>query len=118
MVKTELDVTKDYTRVARAIEFLREQVHGQPELSDLAAHLELSESHVQRLFSRWAGLSPKRFVQLLTLESAKQQLAKSADVLSASYDSGLSGPGRLHDLFVSLEAVTPGEFKRQGRCAD
>ena len=80
----------------------------------MAARLHLSPAHFQRIFRRWAGISPKRFVQYLTLEHAKQQLANSHSVLDTAYDAGLSGPGRLHDLFVNLEAVTPGEYKRKG----
>src|SRR5690349_14040699 len=74
----------------------------------------MSEFHFQRVFSRWAGISPKRFLQYLTVEHAKRQLAESKPVLDATLDSGLSSPGRLHDLFVSVEAVTPGEFKTRG----
>jgi AraC family transcriptional regulator of adaptative response/methylated-DNA-[protein]-cysteine methyltransferase len=76
--------------------------------------VHLSEFHFQRLFRRWAGISPKRFIQFLTLEHAKQLLADSQSVLDATYDAGLSSPGRLHDLFVNLEAMTPGEYKAQG----
>src|SRR5262245_19149151 len=104
----------DYRRIERAIAFLHECHLEQPELADVARHVHLSEFHFQRLFSRWAGISPKRFVQFLTVEHAKQQLAASKALLDASLDSGLSGPGRLHDLFVTLEAVTPGEFKSRG----
>ncbi len=74
----------------------------------------MSEFHFQRLFTRWAGISPKRFLQFLTIEHAKRQLAESKAVLETALDSGLSSPGRLHDLFVSVEAVTPGEFKTRG----
>lgn len=104
----------DYTRVEAAIRYLDAHYQEQPNLDDLAAYLHLSPYHLQRLFTRWAGISPKRFVQYLTLEHAKQALATSATVLDASLDSGLSGPGRLHDLFVSAEAVTPGEYKTGG----
>src|SRR5208283_3712059 len=74
----------------------------------------LSEFHFQRMFRRWAGISPKRFIQFLTLEHAKRLLGGSHSVLDATYDAGLSSPGRLHDLFVNIEAMTPGEFKAQG----
>lgn len=104
----------DYQRIERAIEFLRDRFHDQPDLATVARHVHLSEFHLQRLFSRWAGISPKRFVQCLTVEHAKQRLAESRPVLDAAFDAGLSGPGRLHDLFVTLEAVTPGEFKSRG----
>lgn len=83
-------------------------------MNELAAHVGLSEYHFQRLFTRWAGISPKRFLQFLTREHAKALLARSANLLEATYASGLSGPGRLHDLFVQTEAVTPGEYKSKG----
>ena len=104
----------DYERVARAIEFIDADRQRQPELSDIAAHVGLGPHYFQRLFKRFAGVSPKRFLQFLTLEHAKELLAESS-VLDAALDAGLSGPGRLHDLFVSLEAVTPGEFKSNGK---
>lgn len=102
----------NYARVERAISFLRAHHAEQPELRDLAAHIKLSESHTQRLFSRWAGISPKRFLQFLTVEHAKQQMGRTGDLLSLSLETGLSGPGRLHDLFVNMEAMTPGEFRQ------
>ena len=104
----------DYQRIERAIHYLQEHFLGQPDLATVAQAAHLSEYHFQRLFSRWAGISPKRFLQFLTLEHAKRQLAESKGVLAAALDSGLSGPGRLHDLFVTVEAVTPGEFKTRG----
>lgn len=104
----------DYALVARAIEYLGTRRAVQPSLEDVAAHVGVSPFHLQRVFSRWAGVSPKRFLQYLTLEHAKTLLAESRPVLEAAYDSGLSGPGRLHDLFVTVEAVTPGEYKAQG----
>jgi AraC family transcriptional regulator of adaptative response/methylated-DNA-[protein]-cysteine methyltransferase len=107
--------SEDYRRVERAIAFLDDRWQEQPPLDEVAAHVGLSAFHFQRLFHRWAGVSPKRFVQWLTLEHAKQRLRGSATVLGASYDAGLSGPSRLHDLFVRLEAVTPGEYRQAGR---
>lgn len=104
----------DYARIAEAIRWLNTHYLDQPSLDDLAAHLHLSPFHMQRLFARWAGISPKRFVQYLTVEHAKQMLAGKGNVLDASLESGLSGPGRLHDLFVTVEAVTPGEYKSGG----
>ena len=101
-----------YARIERAIAFLRARQTQQPELRDLALHLGMSESRTQRLFSRWAGISPKRFLQFLTVEHAKQSMASTGDLLSLSLDSGLSGAGRLHDLFVNMEAMSPGEFRR------
>ena len=99
----------DYQRIAQAIHYLETNFREQPELDELAAHLGLSPFHLQRLFTRWAGISPKRFVQFLTAAYAKQLLATSHSVLDATYEAGLSSPGRLHDLFIATEAVTPGE---------
>jgi AraC family transcriptional regulator of adaptative response/methylated-DNA-[protein]-cysteine methyltransferase len=104
----------DFERIGHAIEYLVAHYDKQPGLDDVAAEVGLSPFHFQRLFSRWAGISPKRFIQYLTLEHAKRVLAESASVLDAAYEVGLSGPGRLHDLFVTYEAMTPGEFKRGG----
>lgn len=108
------DPARDYERIARAIAFLRHAGRTRPPLAEVAAAVHLSEFHLQRIFTRWAGVSPKQFLQLLTLEHAKAALADDADLLTAAYDAGLSGPGRLHDLFVTLEAVTPAEFRRGG----
>jgi AraC family transcriptional regulator of adaptative response/methylated-DNA-[protein]-cysteine methyltransferase len=105
---------EDYSRIEKAILFLEENYHRQPELHEVAQSVHLSEFHFQRLFRRWAGISPKRFVQFLTLEHAKKLLDGSHSVLDATYDAGLSSPGRLHDLFVNIEAMTPGEFKARG----
>jgi AraC family transcriptional regulator of adaptative response/methylated-DNA-[protein]-cysteine methyltransferase len=104
----------DYSRIEKAIYFLEENYHRQPELREVAECVNLSEYHFQRLFHRWAGISPKRFVQFLTLEHAKKLLAGSHTVLDATYDAGLSSPGRLHDLFINIEAMTPGQFRARG----
>lgn len=104
----------DYERIARALRYLEENVTEQPGLADIADHVGLSPYHFQRLFKRWAGISPKRFLQFLTVEYAKACLAQSQSVLDAAFDAGLSGPSRLHDLFVACEAMTPGEYKRRG----
>ena len=106
--------SRDYARVERAVSYLEENFRDQPELETVAEAVGLSTAHFQRMFKRWAGISPKRFVQYLTLDHACQRLADSASVLDASYDAGLSGPGRLHDLFVTYEAMTPGDYKRDG----
>ena len=108
------EAAHDYARVAESIRFLEENYLAQPSLDEVAARLHLSPAHFQRIFRRWAGISPKRFLQYLTVEHAKQQLANSRSLLDTAYETGLSGPGRLHDLFVNLEAVTPGEYKRKG----
>ena len=104
----------DYDAVRRAVELLTQQWELHPGLDSLAAHLGLSAAHTQRLFKRWCGLSPKEFVQAITIDHARELLEGSASVLEAAYEVGLSGAGRLHDLFVDHEAMTPGEFKRRG----
>ncbi len=109
---------RQYAIVARAIDFVRANVHRQPSLAEVAGAVSLSEYHLQRLFSQWAGLSPKRFLQYLTKEQAKKRLLDSQDILSASLGVGLSGPGRLHDLMVSCEGLTPGEIKALGHGVD
>jgi AraC family transcriptional regulator of adaptative response/methylated-DNA-[protein]-cysteine methyltransferase len=103
--------TKDYIRIEAALHFLAEHGDRQPTLADVATHVGLSEHHLQRLFTRWAGISPKRFLQFQTVETAKTLLRDSRSVLDTTYASGLSSGGRLHDLFITLEAMTPGEFK-------
>jgi AraC family transcriptional regulator, regulatory protein of adaptative response / methylated-DNA-[protein]-cysteine methyltransferase len=113
MMTIERELT-DYGRIAAAIEYVEQHTQQQPGLKEIADHVGLSEYHFQRLFTRWAGISPKRFLQFLTVQHAKQLLSASHSVLDATYDSGLSSPGRLHDLFINLEAMTPGEYKRQG----
>jgi AraC family transcriptional regulator of adaptative response/methylated-DNA-[protein]-cysteine methyltransferase len=104
----------DYLRIEKAISFLQLNYTRQPDLQEVARSVHLSEYHFQRLFTRWAGISPKRFLQYLTLEHAKRALKESRSVLDATFDAGLSSPGRLHDLFVTIEAMTPGEFKQSG----
>jgi len=104
----------DYTRIEQAIHFLEAHAQEQPGLADLARHLDLSEFHCQRLFRRWAGITPKDFLQCLTLNRAKELLAESRSLLETSLEVGLSSPSRLHDLFLGLEAMTPGEYKRGG----
>jgi len=104
----------DYDRIEKAIKFIEKNFSSQPDLKEIAAHIGLSEYHFQRLFSRWVGISPKRFLQFLTKEYAKHLLEDSANLLDVTYEAGLSSPGRLHDLFVTCEAVTPGEYKSKG----
>jgi AraC family transcriptional regulator of adaptative response/methylated-DNA-[protein]-cysteine methyltransferase len=101
-------------QVAAGIRYLVERYRDQPTLEDIAAAGGMSPSHFQRVFKRWAGISPKRFLQYATLAHARRALAADASVLDAALDAGLSGPSRLHDLFVSCEAMTPGEFKAHG----
>lgn len=105
---------EDYQRMTQAIAFLRQQHFSQPDLATIAQQVNLSEFHFQRLFTRWAGISPKRFLQNITIEQAKCKIAQSKSLLDLSIDLGLSSPGRLHDLFVNLEAMSPGEFKSGG----
>lgn len=113
-MENALGASQDYRRIAKAIRFLEENARRQPTLEDVAAHLHLSEHHVQRLFSRWAGISPKRFLQVVTKEHAKTLLASSQSMLDVTYETGLSSASRLHHLLVQCEAVTPGEFKSGG----
>jgi len=107
-------LSEDYLRIEQAIEYLEKNANSQPELSEIAGAMGLSEYHFQRMFSRWAGISPKRFLQFLTKESAKDLLVKSENLLDTTYGVGLSSLGRLHDLFVTTEAVTPGQYKSGG----
>ncbi|MFD2262058.1 methylated-DNA--[protein]-cysteine S-methyltransferase [Lacibacterium aquatile] len=100
--------------IARAIRYLDDTVEDQPELEDVARVAGLNPFATQRLFSALVGVSPKKFLQCLTLERAKEALASGQSVLDAAYEAGLSGPGRLHDLFLTLDAVSPGEFKAAG----
>jgi AraC family transcriptional regulator, regulatory protein of adaptative response / methylated-DNA-[protein]-cysteine methyltransferase len=104
----------DYQQIRRAIAFLSETWTEQPSLERLAQHLSLSPAHCQKLFKRWCGLSPKEFVQAITIDRARNLLQGSASLLETAYEVGLSGAGRLHDLFVSHEAMTPGDYKRRG----
>ena len=105
----------DYQRIEKAIRFIQQQQHSQPGLDAIAAHVHLSPTHLQKLFTQWAGVSPKKYLQYLTLAHAKRLLASGHNsVLSASHAAGLSGSGRLHDLFITIEGMTPGEFKSGG----
>jgi AraC family transcriptional regulator, regulatory protein of adaptative response / methylated-DNA-[protein]-cysteine methyltransferase len=107
-------LSEDYLRIEQAIQYLEKNASSQPELGEIASAVGLSEYHFQRIFSRWAGISPKRFLQFLTKEGAKELLAQSENLLDTTYEVGLSSLGRLHDLFVTTEAVTPGEYKSGG----
>ncbi len=105
---------RDYDSVRRAIAFISEHWRGQPTIEEMAEAVSVTPDELHHLFRRWAGLTPKAFMQALTLDNAKRLLRESASVLDAAYDSGLSGPGRLHDLFVTHEAMSPGEWKKGG----
>lgn len=104
---------RDYRRVEAAIRYLEANFRRQPSLDEIADAVHLSKYHFQRLFKRWAGVSPTQFTHFLTVEYAKGRLAEASTVFDAALDAGLSGGGRLHDLFVTFEAMTPGEYKRQ-----
>ncbi len=104
----------DYQRIEKAIRFIEAHYKTQPSLRQIADHVALSEYHFQRLFTRWAGTSPQRFVRFLTKEYAKEQLATSVNLLETTHEVGLSSPSRLHDLFVTYEAMTPAEFRALG----
>lgn len=106
--------SEDYLRIEQAILYLENHFKDQPNLDEVAANVGLSEFHFQRLFTRWAGVSPKRFLQFVTKESAKDLLDKSENLLDTTHQVGLSSLGRLHDLFVNTEAMSPGEYKSKG----
>src|SRR3954462_13885999 len=104
----------DYAVVRRAIAYISEHWRAQPEVEQIAHAAGVTPDELHHLFRRWAGLTPKAFLQALTLDSARKLLRDSASVLDTTYELGLSGPGRLHDLFVTHEAMTPGDFKARG----
>lgn len=108
------DMHRDYRRIASAIRFLQQHFPDQPSLADVADQVHLSEFHLQRLFTRWAGVSPKRFLQFLTKEYAKDLLRQDLTVEETSYRSGLSSPSRLHDLLVECDGIAPGEYRQLG----
>ena len=104
----------DYDRIEKLIRYLDENCSQQPDLATLAGYAGLSQFHLHRLFSNWAGITPKAFLKCLTMAHARTLLSEGESVLGAALDAGLSGPSRLHDLCVSLEAASPGEFKSGG----
>lgn len=104
----------DYKRIERAIHYIREHQTRQPSLEDVAEHVHMSPYHFQRLFTRWAGISPKKFLQYLTLQYAKDQLRDELSIEEIAYQAGLSGSSRLHDLFITMEGMTPGQYKKSG----
>lgn len=106
---------RDYQRIEQAIRYLTAHCRSQPDLQEVADHVGLSSFHFQRLFRRWAGVTPKRWLQHLTAGHAKELLRNSATVLETTFQTGLSSPGRLHDLLVAVEAMTPGELKGGGK---
>lgn len=106
--------TPDYAYVRQAIEFISEEWRAQPSIEAVAQHVGLSPSHLHALFQRWAGLSPQAFLHAVTINHARALVGQGAPLLDAALDLGLSGPGRLHDLFIAHEAMSPGEWKRGG----
>lgn len=110
-----LEQSEDYQRVAQAIRYLEANFKDQPSLDEIATAVHLSKFHFQRLFKRWAGVTPTQFLHYLTVEYAKERLLESENVFDTALDAGLSGSGRLHDLFVTFEAMTPGQYKDQGQ---
>ncbi len=104
----------DYERIAKAIVYINEHFKEQPNLKRLADEAHLSEFHFQRLFKKWAGVSPKKFLEYISIEHAKALLKQDASVAEATYETGLSGTSRLHDLFINIERMTPGEFRNKG----
>ena len=113
-MNTYQQLSDDYVRIEQVIYYLEKNAFRQPSLTEIADNIHLSEYHFQRLFKRWVGISPKRFLQFLTKENAKHLLNHSSSIMDAAYQVGLSSPGRLHDLFITWEAVTPGEYKLRG----
>lgn len=109
-----MPLANQYTRIEQAISYIQHNMTRQPGLDEVAEHIGLSPFHFQRLFRQWAGVSPKQFLKYLNVEYAKRQLRESSSVLETSCALGLSSPARLHDLFVTLEAVTPGEYRTGG----
>jgi len=113
-MKNNIEPSQHYQLIEQAIQYIEANVQRQPELEEIASAIGLSEYHFQRLFTHWTGISPKRFMQFLTKEHAKELLDKSENLLETTHQVGLSSLGRLHDLFVTTEAVTPGEYKTGG----
>jgi AraC family transcriptional regulator of adaptative response/methylated-DNA-[protein]-cysteine methyltransferase len=105
----------DYKRIERAIHYIGEHQNGQPSLEEIATHINMSPFHFQRLFTRWAGISPKKFLQFLTLQYAKEQIREDLSLSEIAYEAGLSGTSRLHDLFINMEGMTPGQYKKSGK---
>jgi AraC family transcriptional regulator, regulatory protein of adaptative response / methylated-DNA-[protein]-cysteine methyltransferase len=111
----ETETASDYALVKRTLGFISENWREQPSLDVISEQAGLSPHHLQRVFTRWAGLSPKAFLQAVTLDHAREMLRGEASILDASYELGLSGPSRLHDLFVTHEGMAPGLYKTRGR---
>jgi len=108
-------MNKEYPVIEKAIQYIENNFLSQPELEEIADHLNVSPFHLQRTFKEWVGISPKRFLQFLTIDYARNLLQDSRSILDATFESGLSSPARMHDLFISIDAVTPGEYKKLGQ---
>ncbi|MEX5755310.1 methylated-DNA--[protein]-cysteine S-methyltransferase [Acinetobacter baumannii] len=106
--------SRQFAAIATIIEYLYEHLDQQPSLEDVATYMNLSPSYIQRQFQEWVGISPKKFVQYMSLQQAKYYLMQQRSLLDTALNTGLSGTGRLHDLFIQLEGMTPGEYKQQG----
>ncbi len=112
----EIRSESNYNRIAEAIAYIRENFRTQPDLNEVAGHIHLSPSHFQRLFTEWAGTSPKKFLQYISIEHAKRMLKEEqATLFDTTYETGLSSTSRLHDLFVHIEGMTPAEYKNGGK---
>lgn len=105
----------DYRRIEAAIHFIAARQNSQPSLEEIAEHVHMSPFHFQRLFTRWAGISPKKFLQFLTLQYARERLREDLSLEEIAYEAGLSGTSRLHDLFINMEGMTPGQYKKSGK---
>ncbi|MEJ7677451.1 MAG: helix-turn-helix domain-containing protein [Segetibacter sp.] len=105
----------NYSRIAEAIDYIKSNFKTQPGLDEVAEKINISPFHFQRLFTEWAGVSPKKFLQFITVEYAKNMLKENgATLFETTVETGLSGTGRLHDLFINIEGMTPGEYKNGG----
>jgi AraC family transcriptional regulator of adaptative response/methylated-DNA-[protein]-cysteine methyltransferase len=105
----------NYSRIEKAIQFIAQNFKMQPSLEEMAKYVNVSEFHFQRIFTEWAGISPKKFLQFLTVEELKKELTKSKNLIDAASNVGLSAQSRVYDLFVNIEAVTPNEYKTKGK---
>lgn len=112
---TEMEEKFNYDRIEKAIKYVSAHIKQQPSLEEIAAQLNMSEFHFQRIFTEWAGISPKKFLQYLTIEELKKELKNFSNLIEAAEQVGLSAQSRVYDLFVTIEAVTPQEYKQQGK---
>lgn len=111
----KMEVDYNYTKIETAIKYLSANFKQQPSLAELATHVNMSEFHFQRMFTEWAGISPKKFLQYLTIEELKKELQNTSNLIQAAEQVGLSAQSRVYDLFVNIEAVTPQEYKLLGK---